>query len=80
MAATRKLGVAPLAAKGIIKTFGVFDIVQISPTLIQDAIDCSILNELSFGTPSSWPAPRRRDARPCSAKTSMPDRSSSASR
>lgn len=48
VAATRKLGVPPLAAKGILKTFGVFDIVQVSPALIQEAIDCCVLNELSF--------------------------------
>lgn len=48
VAATRKLGVAPLAAKGVVKTFAVFETVQVSPTLIQDAIDCSILNQLSF--------------------------------
>ncbi len=48
VAATRKLGVPPLAAKGILKTFAVFDTVQVSPALIQDAIDCSILNQLSF--------------------------------
>lgn len=48
VAATGKLGVPPLAAKGIIKTFSVFDIVQVSPALIQEAIDCSILNQLAF--------------------------------
>lgn len=48
VAATKKLGVDPLAAKGILKTFGVFEIVQVSPALIQEAIDCSILNQLSF--------------------------------
>ena len=48
VAATRKLGVPPLAAKGIIKTFSVFEIVQVSPALIQEAIDCSVLNQLSF--------------------------------
>ena len=48
VAATRKLGVPPLAAKGILKTFGVFETVQVSPALIQDAVDCSILNQLSF--------------------------------
>jgi predicted nucleic acid-binding protein len=48
VAATRKLGVPPLAAKGILKAFAVFDTVQVSPALIQDAIDCSILNQLSF--------------------------------
>jgi predicted nucleic acid-binding protein len=48
VAATRKLGVTPLAAKGILKTFAVFEIVQVSPALIQEAIDCSVLNDLSF--------------------------------
>ena len=48
VAATRKLGVAPLAAKGVLKTFSVFEVVQVSPELIQEAIDCSILNEVSF--------------------------------
>lgn len=46
--ATRKLGVPPLAAKGILKTLDVFEIVSVSPALIQEAVDCSILNELSF--------------------------------
>jgi predicted nucleic acid-binding protein len=48
VAATRKLGVDPLVAKGILKTFAVFDIVQVSAPLIHEAIDCSILNQLSF--------------------------------
>jgi predicted nucleic acid-binding protein len=48
VAATRKLGVDPLVVKGILKTFAVFEIVQISPSLIQEAIDCSILDQLSF--------------------------------
>jgi len=46
--ATRKLGMPPLAAKAVLKTFAVFEVVQVSPALIQDAVDCSILNELSF--------------------------------
>lgn len=48
VAATRKLGVPPLAAKGVLKTFSVFEIVQVSAPLIHEAIDCSILNQLSF--------------------------------
>jgi predicted nucleic acid-binding protein len=32
----------------VLKTFAVFEIVQVTPELIQEAIDCSILNELSF--------------------------------
>ncbi len=46
--ATRKIGVPPLVAKGVLKTFAVFEIVQISSLLIQEAVDCSILNQLSF--------------------------------
>ena len=48
VAATRELGVDPLVAKGVLKTFAVFDLVQISAPLIHEAIDCSILNQLSF--------------------------------
>jgi predicted nucleic acid-binding protein len=48
VAVTRKLGVSPLAAKGVMKTFDVFEIVQVSPALIQEAVDCSVLNQLSF--------------------------------
>ena len=46
--ATRKIGVPPLVAKGVLKTLAVFEIVQVSPTLIQEAVDCSILNQVSF--------------------------------
>ena len=48
VAVTGKLGVPALAAKGVLKTFGLFEIVQVSPPLIHEAIDCSILNQLSF--------------------------------
>lgn len=48
VAATRKIGVPPLVAKGVLKTFAVFEIVQVSPALIHEAVDCSILNQLSF--------------------------------
>ena len=48
VAATRKIGVPPLVTKGVLKTFAVFEIVQVSPPLIQEAVDCSILNQLSF--------------------------------
>jgi predicted nucleic acid-binding protein len=48
VAATRKLGVDPLAAKSVLKTFAVFEVIQITPDLIQEAVDCSILNVLSF--------------------------------
>ena len=46
--ATRKIGVPPLVAKGVLKTFTVFEVVQVSTSLIQEAVDCSILNQLSF--------------------------------
>lgn len=48
VAATRKLGVGPLVAKGILKTFSVFEVVQVSAALIHEAVDCSILNQLSL--------------------------------
>ena len=46
--ATATLGVDPLAAKAVLKTFAVFEIVQASPRLIEDAIDCSVVNRLAF--------------------------------
>ncbi len=48
VATTRKLGVDPLVAKSVLKTFGAFEVVQVSTLLIQEAVDCSILNALSF--------------------------------
>ena len=48
VAATRKLGVPPLAAKAVLKTLTVFEIVHTSPTLVHEAIDCSVLNAISF--------------------------------
>jgi predicted nucleic acid-binding protein len=48
VAVTRKLGVAPLAAKSVMQTFKAFEIVQTSPDLIDGAIDCSILNGIAF--------------------------------
>lgn len=45
---TRKLAVPPLAAKAVMKTFQVFEIVQVTPGLIDEAIDCAVLNQLSF--------------------------------
>lgn len=48
VAATRKLGVPPLAAKAVLKTFSVFEIVHVSPTLVHEAIDCSVLTGLAF--------------------------------
>ena len=45
---TRKLGVPPLAAKAILKSFTVFEIVTAGPELIYEAFDCSVLNAISF--------------------------------
>lgn len=47
-AATRKLGIEPLAAKEILGTFSVFEIVQVSPDLILEAIDSVITRRISF--------------------------------
>lgn len=48
VAATRKMGVPALAAKSVMGTFDIFEIVQVSPTLIDEAIDTSVLNKISF--------------------------------
>jgi predicted nucleic acid-binding protein len=48
VAATRKLGVDPLAAKAVLKTLFVFEMVQVTPALIDEAVDGSILNRISF--------------------------------
>jgi predicted nucleic acid-binding protein len=48
VAATRKLGVDPLAAKAVLKTLSVFEMVQVTPALIDEAVDGSILNRISF--------------------------------
>ncbi|MGZ5432309.1 MAG: PIN domain-containing protein [Thermoanaerobaculia bacterium] len=45
---TRKLGVSPLAAKAVLKTFTVFEIVNVGPELIHEAIDCAVLNAIAF--------------------------------
>ncbi len=45
---TRKMNVPPLAAKSVLQSFTIFEIVQISPALIEKAIDRSVLSQLSF--------------------------------
>jgi predicted nucleic acid-binding protein len=47
-AATRKLGIEPLKARQHLRDFRVFDIVQITPALIEEGVDASILNTISF--------------------------------
>lgn len=48
MAATKKLGVEPLMAKELLHQFHNFETIIISPNLISEAVDCSILNRISF--------------------------------
>ena len=45
---TKKIGLEPLAAKEIIHHFQNFETVVITTPLIAEAIDCSILNRISF--------------------------------
>ncbi len=47
-AATRKLGIESLQARQHLRDFRVFDIVQVTPAIIEEGIDCSILHQLSF--------------------------------
>lgn len=46
--ATRKLGVEPLKAKSILQALGNLEVVSVSPALTYEAIDCSLLNQISF--------------------------------
>ncbi|MFN9574970.1 MAG: PIN domain-containing protein [Gemmatimonadota bacterium] len=46
--ATREMGVAPLAAKSVVQSLRLFEVVQLSPDLIEQAIDRSVLSQLSF--------------------------------
>ena len=48
VASTTKLGVEPLLAKNIMRSFENMEIVQITPYLIKEAVDTSILNVISF--------------------------------
>jgi predicted nucleic acid-binding protein len=47
-AATRKLKVSPLRAKGLVKAHQIHDVVQVTPELINEGIDISITEQLSF--------------------------------
>jgi len=46
--ATVKLGADPLIAKDILRSFNNIETVTIMPDIIKSAIDCSILNKISF--------------------------------
>jgi predicted nucleic acid-binding protein len=43
-----KLEIPALASKGIIHSLSRFEIVQITPSLIEDAIDCHVISHVSF--------------------------------
>ncbi len=47
-AATRKLGISPIQARQHLRDLRVFDIVQVTPEIIEEGVDCSILNTISF--------------------------------
>lgn len=47
MTATKKLGADPLVVKDLLNAFERFDTVIVTPEIVKDAIDCSILNRLS---------------------------------
>ena len=46
--ATKKLSVKPQIVKNFLHSFENFEVIQINPLLIQHAIDCSIIHQLSF--------------------------------
>jgi predicted nucleic acid-binding protein len=46
--ATKKLAADPLAVKDILHSFRRFETVVVTPEIIKDAIDCSLINRLSF--------------------------------
>ncbi len=46
--ATKKLSIQPLLVKSIIHSLNNFEVVTVNHPLIEEAIDCSILNEVSF--------------------------------
>ena len=46
--ATTKLGIEPLAVKQILLRFERLEVVAMTPELVRQAIDCSILNSLSL--------------------------------
>jgi predicted nucleic acid-binding protein len=48
VASTVKLGADPLIVKDILRSFERFETVGVTPELIREAIDCSIINRLSF--------------------------------
>ena len=48
VASTTKLGVEPLVAKSLLRSFENMETVQVDPGMIREAVDISILNRISF--------------------------------
>jgi predicted nucleic acid-binding protein len=48
VASTKKLKVDKLIVKDLLHSFGKLNIITVTPDLINEAIDCSIINRLSF--------------------------------
>jgi predicted nucleic acid-binding protein len=48
VAATGKLGADPLLIKDILRSLERFETVIVSPALIKEAIDCAVINRVSF--------------------------------
>ena len=47
-ASTRRLGINPIEARQLVKDFQMFELVQVTPGIIDEAIDRSILDQISF--------------------------------
>lgn len=48
VAATKKLGIEPAVAKRILHSLENFEIVIVDPALIKEAVDCSMIQQISF--------------------------------
>jgi predicted nucleic acid-binding protein len=48
VASTGKLGADPLIVKDVLRALERFETVIITPVLIREAVDCSVINRLSF--------------------------------
>ena len=46
--ATKKLGADPLLIKDVLHSFEQFEVVIVNPAIIYDAVDCGIINRISF--------------------------------
>jgi len=46
--ATKKLGGDPVTTKELLQYFQKFEVVTVTPPMIEQAVDCSVLSQLSF--------------------------------